>query len=348
MITNRLIEYVFFFGFLGVVAYLVWQLLEPFVTALALAAIIVTICYPLYDRVLAVMPKRNRSLAALSTTLLVVVVILLPLGLLGLFIFREAASIYRLFSNGSTFSLTESLTGVEHFIQQYVPQFSLNVAGYVQQVAEFVTSNIAAIFTGTASTLFLLFISLIATFYFFRDGKMFTKYLIEVSPLPDNEDTVILQRLARSIRSVAMGTVLVALIQGTLTAIGLALFGFDRAVLWGSVAAFGALVPGIGTSIVFIPAVIYLVTTGAYFHAVGVAIWAALAVGLIDNLLGPYLMSRGGALHPFLILLAVLGGVTLFGPIGFVLGPVILSLFKVLLELYALHLAENSKDTQYK
>jgi len=340
MITNRLVAYVFFFGLLGIVAYLVWQLFAPFVGALALAAIVVTICYPLYERVRAIVPGHSASVGALLTTLLVVLVVVVPLSILGMFIFREAASIYSLLNNGSTFSLSTSFSNLEMFIQGYAPEFSLNVATYLQQAAAFVTSNIAFIFTETASTFFMFFIALIASFYFFRDGKKFTKYLIEISPLPDDEDTMILQRLARSIRSVALGIVLVALIQGVLTAIGLALFGFERAVLWGSVAAFGALVPGIGTSIVFIPAVAYLVLTGAYFHAVGVAIWAAFAVGLIDNLLGPYLISRGGSIHPFMILLAVLGGIAFFGPIGFVLGPVIVSLFKVLLELYALHIAE--------
>ena len=342
MITNRLIEYVFFFGFLGVVAYLVWQLVAPFINALALAAIIATICYPLYEQVKKRVPRQSGTFASLLTSLLVVIIVMVPLALLGLFIFREAAAVYRLFSTGSTFSVTASLEDVEAFIQGYVPEFSLNISTYLQQIAEFFASHTAAIFTGTASTLFMLFIALIATFYFFRDGRKFTKYLIEVSPLPDSEDTMILRRLARSIRSVAVGVVLVALIQGVMTAIGMAIFGFDRFVLWGSIAAFGALVPGVGTSVVFIPAVVYLVMTGAYFHAVGVAIWAALAVGLIDNLLGPYLISRGGALHPFLILLAVLGGIIFFGPIGFVLGPVILSLFKVLLELYAAHIAENA------
>jgi predicted PurR-regulated permease PerM len=89
---------------------------------------------------------------------------------------------------------------------------------------------------------------------------------------------------------------------------------------------------------VFIPSVAYLLATGSYLFAGGVALWGVFAVGLIDNLLGPYLMSRGNNLHPFLILISVLGGIVLLGPIGFILGPVSMSLFSVLLELYALHI----------
>ncbi|NCN52228.1 AI-2E family transporter [Candidatus Parcubacteria bacterium] len=338
MISGRIIEYVFFFGLLGFAGFLLWEMFMPFGTAVALAAIIATICYPIYERVRIMTPRHNSSVAALITTFLVVCILLIPLSILGMFIFREAAEIYSLVNKpDSSIALQQGIVNVEHIVQRVIPSFKLDLAGYIQQGARLITSNIAAIFTGTASTIFLFFLTLISTFYFFRDGKEFTKYLIRVSPLPDEQDSAILKRLARSIRSVALGTVLVALIQGTLTAIGFAIFGFDRFVLWGTIAAFGALIPGIGTSVVFIPAIIYLLATGSYLSAVGLSIWAALAVGLIDNLLGPYIISRGGTLHPFFILLSVLGGLAFFGPIGFVVGPVILSLFKVLIELYMAH-----------
>jgi predicted PurR-regulated permease PerM len=341
MVSSRLVEYVFFFGLLGGVAYIIWKLVAPFAGALALAAIIVTICHPLYRRILKRTPKNNRSLAAFISVLLVVVIVVLPLCILGTFIFREALSVYTLVNSGTQFSFEQSFADIEVFMQTLVPGFNVDLAGYIQQFASFTTSHIGSIFASTASTIFLFFIVLISIFYFFRDGKEFTKYLIQISPLPDSEDEIILHRLAVSIRSVALGTVLVALIQGTLTAIGLSIFGFERAVLWGSIAAIGALIPGIGTTIVFVPAIIYSVVTGSYFIAGGVAVWGILAVGIIDNILGPYLMSRGNKLHPFLILIAVLGGIALFGPIGFILGPVLISLFAVLLELYSTHIATN-------
>jgi predicted PurR-regulated permease PerM len=90
---------------------------------------------------------------------------------------------------------------------------------------------------------------------------------------------------------------------------------------------------------------VYLLFNGDFVPAIGLLIWGVLAVGLIDNLLGPYLMSRGNTLHPFLILLAVLGGISVFGPIGFIVGPVIVSLFMVLLELYSIHISDHKKKT---
>lgn len=343
MLVNRIVEYTFFFGLLALVGYLVWEMIAPFVSALALAAIIVTICYPLYERITLRVPRQSTTIAALLTTLLVVVIFILPLFFITSLLVNEALDVYHVASN-EQIGVEESLQHIEENLGVFLPGFELNVTEYLKQAATWMAGNLGAIFAGTASTIFLFFIAMIGSFYFFRDGQRFTHQLIRISPLPDDQDALILKRLAVAIRSVATGTIMVALIQGLLTAFGLWLFGFERAVLWGTVATFGALVPGVGTTIVFLPAIIFLVVSGAYLKAVGVLIWATLAVGLIDNLLGPYLMSRGNAMHPFMILLAVLGGISLFGPIGFIVGPVIFSFFMVLLELYSVHISDYNND----
>lgn len=335
---NRIVEYVFFFGFMAIVAYIVWQMMAPFISALALSAIIVTICYPLYQRIVKRMPKQNETLAALATTVLVLIVVILPIVYISSSLVNEAVSIYNIANNGNV-GFENSLLRFEATLQQYAPGVQIDGVEYIKQATSWLAGNVGAIFSGTASTLFLFFIAMIGSFYLFRDGREFTKKLVVVSPLPDDQDELILQRLSKAVRSVAMGTVLVALIQGTLTGFGMWVFGFERAVLLGLVAAFGALIPSVGTSIIFIPAILYLVITGSYLTAIGLSIWGMLAVGLIDNLLGPYLMSRGNTLHPFIVLLSVLGGISVFGPIGFIVGPVVVSLFVVLLELYTIHIA---------
>lgn len=343
MLTNRIVENVFFFGLMGIVAYLVWEMLAPFVAALALAAIIVTTSYPLYKKILKKVPKHNHTAASLLSTALVFIIVIIPLLFLTSILVNEAVSVYKIVST-EQLGFEEGLKHFETAVQAYLPGFELNIGEYLKQTASFLADNFVSIFTNTVSTIFLFFIVIIGTFYLFRDGEQFTRRLITISPLPDDQDDVILSRMARSLRSVLTGTVLIALIQGTLTAIGLWVFGFERAVLWGTFAAFGALIPSVGTSIVFVPSILYLIFTGSYTFAVGLTVWGMLAVGLIDNLLGPYLMSRGNAMHPFIILLSVLGGIALFGPIGFVVGPVIVSLFIVLLELYGKHIAKNETE----
>ena len=125
-----------------------------------------------------------------------------------------------------------------------------------------------------------------------------------------------------------------ALIQGILTAVGFTFFGIPNATLWGSVAAITALIPGIGTALVLLPAILYLYFSGETLFAVGLLLWGMTAVGLVDNFLGPKLASYGMRLHPFLILLSVFGGVGFFGPLGFLLGPLVLSLLFALIEIY--------------
>jgi predicted PurR-regulated permease PerM len=340
---NRIVEYVFFFGFMAVVGYLVWEMVTPFVSALALSAIIVTICYPLYVRILKRTPKQNPTIAALLTTLFVLLVVIIPVFLITSALVNEAVSVYRIV-NAEQIGFEDSLKAVELQIQRFVPGFELNVTEYLRQAASWLALNLGAIFAGTASTIFLFFIAILGSFYLFRDGKAFTRSLVKISPLPNSQDEVIMKRLALAVRSVATGSILIALIQGVLTGFGLWIFGFERAILWGVISAFGALIPSVGTTVVFVPAVAYLLFNGAYLQAIGLLVWGTLAVGLIDNLLGPYLMSRGNKLHPFLILLSVLGGITVFGPIGFIVGPVLISLFIVLLELYSVHISDHKKD----
>lgn len=347
MLINRIVEYTFFFGMLFLVGFLVWEIMAPFVSALALSAIIVTICYPMHERILKHAPFGNKTIAALLTTFVVLVIVILPLTLLTRTLLTEAVDVYHIVNNNGGNGIEESLQNLEKAVNVFIPSFQLDISEYLKQVTVFIADNLGAIFAGTASTVLSVFIAIIGSFYFFRDGQQFTKQLIRISPLPNEQDELILRRLAVAVRSVATGTVLVALIQGLLTAFGLWWFGFERAILWGTIAAFGALIPGVGTSIVFIPIIAFLVIYGAYFKAILVFAWAALAVGLIDNFLGPYLMSRGNAMHPFIILLSVLGGIALFGPIGFIVGPVILSFFVVLLELYTVHISEyNNRQNE--
>ncbi len=338
MLLNRVVEYVFFFGLMGIVGYLLWQMMSPFITALALSAVIVTISYPIYGKVLAYTPRHNPTTAALISTVLVIIIFVIPLFWITSMLVSEAISIYRILDSNQ-FSLADTLNNFENLLQNLIPGLQIDLASYLRQGAQWFAGNLGAIFVGTASTLFSFFIAVFGCFYFFRDGEKFTNKLIEISPLADIEDGLILRRMASAVRGVATGTVLVAIIQGVSAAIGFSIFGFDRAILFGTIVAITALVPGVGPSVVFVPAAVYSFVFGDYVTGVGILVWYLVAVSLLDNILGPYLMSRSHPMHPFLILLSVLGGLALFGPIGFIVGPVITSVFIVLLEIYSQHVA---------
>ena len=344
MKITRVVEYGFFFGLLVLAGYMVWLIMQPFVSALALSAVIVTICYPLYELILKFTPRNNRSLASFVSTLLILTLIVIPLALVSTLVVREIVSFYQDLQTGEL-SVQTAINSAESFVQTYVPEFELDLSDQIKSSAGWLTGNLTDFFAATITTVIVFFISLLGTFYFFRDGKQFLEVLIKASPLPNDDDRIILRRLARAVRAVATGTVLTAVIQGTLAAIGFSIFGIERAILWGSIASLAALMPGIGTTIVTAPAIIYLFMIGDPFNAVGLLFWSMLVVGMVDNLIAPYLIGRGNNLHPYIVLISVLGGVALFGPIGFVLGPVVITFFLVLLEIYNQYIVKD-KDIQ--
>jgi predicted PurR-regulated permease PerM len=338
---SRVVEYVFFFGLLALSGYMVWLIMSPFISALALSAIIVTICSPLHERIKARTPGQNKTVAALATTLLVLIIIIIPLILLSSLLVKEVVGFYSDISSGQDVPITELFAAGEAKIQQFVPGYKVDLTAQLTTVGEWLAAHFGAIFAGTVSTIFTFILSILGSFYFFRDGKELMQILIKASPLPDKEDQVIFDRMAKAVRAVATGTLLLAIIQGTLVAIGFALFGVSRPILWGSIASLGALMPGIGTTIVTAPAVIYLFLTGSSVMAGGLLLWSVLIVGLVDNIVGPYLIGRGNNMHPFVILISVLGGIALFGPLGFIVGPVITTLFFVLLEIYNQYIVKD-------
>lgn len=344
MSINRVVEYVFFFVLLVASGYMVWLVLSPFISALALALIIVTICYPLHERIKGWVYKQNKTLAAATTTAIVVFLIVLPLVFISSIFIRELLSFYQTLGAGNELSVDTYLTNIEITIKQYIPEFELNLTEQLKQSAEWLVGNLGAIFAGTISTVFVVLISLIGSFYFFKDGREFLKILIKISPLPDNEDDVILSRLALAVRSVATGVLLVSLIQGTLAALGFTIFGIDRAVLWGAVGAILAMIPGVGTLAIMVPGIIFLFLEGSLFGATGLLIWTITTVIVVDNIIGPQLMSRGNNIHPFIVLISVLGGIATFGPIGFIIGPVIVTLFIVLLEIYNQYILKDVRN----
>lgn len=345
MKINRIIEYSFFFILLALSGYMVWLLAEPFISALALAAIIVTICNPLHNWIQKLIPGR-KSVTALLTTFLALLLVVLPVVFVSSLVAAEVIGVYQNLSNGSELSIDQSVDQFESIVQGVIPGFEVNLSEQLQDVAEWFTGNITQIFAGTLSTIFVFVISLIGSFYFFRDGKDFLQLLIKISPLPDQEDEIIFKRMAQAVRSVATGTLLVAIVQGVLVSIGFAIVGIPNVILWGSVTAVLAIIPGVGTGLVTFPAVAILLYNGQIVAGVALAVWAGLVVGMVDNILGPYLMSRGNRLHPFIILIAVLGGISLFGPIGFIVGPVIMTLFMVLLEIYNQYIVQEQLPSE--
>lgn len=313
----------------------------PFLAALALALVFAVVLQPLHKDLLSKMP-RLPGIAALFTLCIGVVGILLPLVILGVLLVNQAESLYFTLTQGSVRAyLQVPLYNLEQTINTYLPgthfsdSFSPDIDIYLKRGLEWIIQNIGAAFSTAASLLISFFVFFFGLYYLLRDGAVLRRAVIRLSPLDDVQDEAILDRLALAINSVIKGSLTIALIQGILTAIGFTIFGIQNGILWGTVAAMGALIPGVGTTLVFVPTVAILFFTGNIFAAVGLSVWGIFAVGLVDNFLGPRLIGGRMHMHPLFILLAVLGGLAFFGPLGVFLGPLAVSLFLTVLSIYS-------------
>ncbi len=337
-------QYYFFISILVGVFILTLLILYPYLTSLLLAIVFSVIFRPLHRLVSRIFSARNQqsTLSTFITLFIVAVLVITPLIFLAKQIYVESEHLYySLTDESARNSIIETLNTFSQSLSDRLfnvfPSYdfsSLNVTTYVQNFLEWSFANLDTIFSSVTRFAMQIFIMLFALFYLLRDGVNLKQGIIAVSPLNDNYDERIFAKLKQAIRSVVMGSLVVGLIQGILTGIGFYIFGVPNPALWGSFAVISALIPGIGTSLILVPGILYLFFTSTNIYAIGLLIWGILAVGLVDNYLGPMLVNRGVNIHPFLILLSVIGGLAYFGPIGFIAGPLIVALLFALLEIY--------------
>jgi predicted PurR-regulated permease PerM len=233
------------------------------------------------------------------------------------------------------------LNGAVQYFQNFFPNIfpgfsfdSFNIVTLLQGGLHWIVDNFTTVFGEVSRIVIGFFVMCLALFYFLRDGRELKRQIVMLSPLGDVDDEHIMVKLEQAIRSIFVGSISVGLLQGLSMGCAFAVFGVPNPVLWGTVTVLAALIPGVGTGMALLSGMIYLFANGLNLQALGLLIWGAVAIALIDNTLGPYLMNRGIKIHQFLVLLSVLGGIVFFGAIGFVLGPLVLAFLFSLLEIY--------------
>ncbi len=323
-----------FFGLVAlIVLVLNFFIFLPYASVLFLAAVFAIVFLPVFNY-FARQFRGNRTIASVVTVGLIFVTILLPVVLLGFLVFQEASDAYVTIADQEVGTLLESKWSiVEEQVHAFAPNVSLELETYIRQGLSLVVSHLDSFFSGLVKTIFSFFLLMLGLFYLFKDGDKVKDRMVKLSPLENAHDREIFKRVELTINSVVRGFIVVALVQGILTGLGFAIFGIPAPILWGLVASIAALVPSVGTALVIAPGILYLFWSGQTAAAVGLLVWGTLAVGLVDNILGPILMRRGTTIHPFVILLSVLGGVALFGPIGFLAGPIFVSLLVALFDM---------------
>lgn len=320
----------------AIIIFLFWKVIEPYAIVLVTAGIFGVILSP-FESFLKKFVK-SRHLSAFITSLLVFLVVLLPLFLISILLVQEAAEVIN-WSISQALWL-QSFDISQNFIFMSLPEavqsqiLAIDFVEIGRNVAEWVVAGLDNVLSRSAQLIFNTFIFFMALYYFLADKEKIYNFALEVSPLKDKLDAKIVDRIVHTVRSVVFSALIVASVQAVLATIGMTIFGVPGALLWGAIVIVAAQIPSIGVGLVMIPAISYLALTGSVWSAVGLLIWSVIVVGLIDNVLSPLILGARTKMPELLILISVLGGLQLFGPIGFILGPTILACVMVLVDLY--------------
>ncbi|HWP10775.1 MAG TPA: AI-2E family transporter [Ramlibacter sp.] len=321
----------------AIVTVLFAMVLWPLSGAVSWAVFIAIVFAPLQERSVLVCRGR-RGWAAFATLLVIVVSVMLPTALLVASVTQEAAAFYERFKSGDI-SLSEyfqrGIDVLPGWVRSGLDRLGLADLGLVQQKlvdalghsGQALTSRAFTIGQNTLEFLVSWFVMLYLLFFLLRDGKSLSAHAARALPLKEKHTQRLLAQFATVVRATVKGNVVVALVQGTLG--GLAFWALDisGALLWGALMALLSLLPAVGAALVWGPVAIYLLATGSILQALGLTAWGVLVIGLVDNVLRPIMVGKETRLPDYLVLIATLGGLAVFGVNGFVIGPVIAAVF---------------------
>lgn len=335
----------FFLGMLGFSFYLLFTLMHPFLHSIILACVFTAISFPFYRKCLSLTGGRR-----IPAALIVLLVIALLVGvLIAVFVAglvpqakTSIAAVNKWLGSahlGDT--LTTHIEPLLKSVQEHFPELQLSlqdirdeVTGFSTRMGQYVISQASSLVGNTLMFFAHSLLILLIMFFLFIDGEALLRRMAYLFPMKQEQTEVVIESLRRMSRAVLVGGFSVAVLQGIAGGIGLAIVGIP-ALFWGSVMVFAALVPVVGTGLVWVPAVIFLLIMGEWKSAIFLSVWCGIGVTSIDSILRPLLM-RGGARVPLLFLfMAILGGVNVFGMLGLLYGPMILGLVAVMIDIYA-------------
>lgn len=323
-------------------AYLSYQIIRPFLTAIAWAMILAVVFDPVHQRCRRAL--KHEGVSALVSTLLTLLIAVLPLVLLGMAIAREATAGYRMVAgaleqNGDLTTTLSQMRGVGpawQWLQAKLGQWDVELNTVVndglRRLGGYVFGLTKGIFTGLASFLLNVGIVAFALYFFFRDGPTILTNLRRIFPIQADTINSIFRLLNDVVRATVNGVAVISLAKGLLAGVAFWALGIHSPALWGAVAAIASVVPVLGVALVWVPAAVYLLVAGFPIKALILTIWGATALSFIDNLLYPILVSGQVRLHTLLVFFSALGGLVVFGLLGFVLGPVVAMLSLMLIE----------------
>ena len=336
----------YFFGLAAIFVLMVF-LLSPFLSALAWAGILGLAAYPVHRFFLRLFRGR-KNLAAVFSTTAVALVIIVPLLVLAILFTNQAIGVV---GDLQSYVASGHIPGREEIlakpmvkkalepIEPYIKDVDLKplVLTTMKSASTFAVMISKAFFKNAAGGVFKFFIMCAVLFFAFRDGESMARSMWESIPIKEEDKAVIIDATKRVVNAVLYGVVLTCIAQGVLGGIGFALVGIKAAVFLGAVMMVCAFIPVVGTSLVWVPTVIYLLMVGRYGAALFLTIWCVAVVSSVDNFVRPYFISGKSKIPLLVILLGALGGLATMGFLGVILGPL---LFTVSMEVFRVYKVE--------
>ena len=322
---------------LALVTVAFFWIISPFFGAVFWAMVLALMFMPVHRRLCARLRGRD-TLAALGTLLFCMVIVVVPMIFVVGAMVDEATSFTQRLRTGEFNPRTyfeQIQNALPGWLRDLLGRFGLfnaqdvvdKLTAAVVQGGQALTTRALAIGQNTLMLLVNLGIMLYLLFFFLRDGRDLAQTIRRAVPMQRQHTDFLLSKFATVVRATVKGTVVVALVQGMLGGVAFAFLGIHGAVLWGVVMSVLSLLPAIGAALVWAPVAIYLIATGSMIEGLGLAAWGVGVMGMVDNLLRPILVGKETKLPDYLVLLSTIGGLSIFGVNGFLIGPAIAALF---------------------
>ncbi len=317
------------------------KMVAGFMVAVLLAAIFAGMSYPFYRRLRAAFGGRQ-NLASTVTILSLLLGVVVPLTAFLALVVSESVSLSQsvqewLKSGPDRMKQLEETLARIPLVSRLIPQgdeLVTQLSELASRAGPIVAGQAAAVGKGTLTFLLQLFVCLYAMFFFLVDGQGILRQILYYIPLDADDEAQLLERFISVTRATLKGSLLIGVLQGTLAGLAFWVCGVPAPAFWGTVMVVLSIIPAIGAAFVWVPAVIFLFATGETSNAVGLLVWCAVVVSTVDNFLRPRLIGRDARMSDLLILISTLGGISVFGALGFIVGPIIAALFVTVWHIY--------------
>lgn len=324
-------------------------IIQNYILSIFLAAIFSGLLYPFY---LWFLKKLNDSSFLASGTVVALVLLLIVIPFAGIIslVLNEAISISEDLvplvqneiknSSSPDHQLPDWLPFAKE-LEPYKSQLFIKVSELASQIGNLLVANLTSFTQGTLVFFLNFFLMIYAMFFFLIQGTKILKKIGYYTPLNQDEFQQMIDRGLSITRATLKGALLIGVLQGSLVGFAFWVIGIKGAAFWGAISVAMSVIPSVGSAIIWMPAAVYLFFTGDVFSAIGLFIWGAGIVGTIDNILRPYLIGQDTKMPDLLIFLSTIGGLSFFGMVGFIIGPIVAGLFLTIWDIYRHTLEEE-------